>query len=431
MPEERNSVEPKVLIATTRRWIPTARLAMALARTGFSVDAVCPPGHPIAKTNCAKRLHTYRGLAPLQSFSAAIASQQPDLIIPGDDLAAWHFHDLYDREKQSGEAGATICNLIERSLGDVASFPVVYSRSKFLEIARRAGVRVPKTQAITSLSELEGWLNKNGFPAVLKANGTSGGDGVRIVRNSEAAKHAFRALNAPPLLLRAMKRALIDQDYTFVKPSLFRSRLIVNAQSYISGREATSALACWKGNVLAALHFEVLNKSDSSGPATVLRLIEDAEMSETAEKIVRTLKLSGLHGLDYMLEVESGDAYLIEINPRSTQVGHLTLGHGRDLPAALYSAVTGKTLQESPAVTEKDTIALFPQEWLRDSESTFLKSCYHDVPWEEPKLVNACIRNPGKWRGQNSQQERIQAFWSLAGPAYENSGNKPGREADR
>ncbi len=424
------NVEPKVLIATTRRWVPTARLAMGLAKAGFIVEAVCPPGHPIEMTSCANKVHAYRGLAPLKSFSAAIAEQRPDLIVPGDDLATWHLHAIYEQEKAREDKGSETSDVIERSLGAASSFPVVYARGEFLDLAQKLGIRVPKTKFIASLGDFEEWVSKNGFPVVLKANGTSGGVGVRIVRNLEEGKVAFRALAAPPLLLRALKRAVVDQDYTLVWPTLLRSRVSVNAQTFVSGREATSALACWKGEVLAALHFEVLKKSESSGPATVLRLIVNTEMSAAAEKIVRSLNLSGLHGLDFMLEAESGSAYLIEINPRSTQVGHLTFGPGRDLPAALYSAVSGRTAQESAELTEKNTIALFPQEWLRDSESEFLKSCYHDVPWEEPKLVNACIRRVGIWRNKDFQQERIQSFWSMARPSYEGHPPKSGRDPD-
>ena len=58
----------------------------------------------------------------------------------------------------------------------------------------------------------------------------------------------------------------------------------------------------------------------------------DAEMSNAAERIARKLKLSGTHGFDFMLEDATGSAYLIEINPRSTQVGHLTLGPGGTSP---------------------------------------------------------------------------------------------------
>jgi biotin carboxylase len=237
---------------------------------------------------------------------------------------------------------------------------------------------------------------RSGFPTVLKANGTSGGDGVRLVRTLEEAERAFLTLQAPPLLARAVKRALMDQDKTLVWPSLLRRRSVVNAQAFVAGREATSAIACWKGTVLAGLHFEVVNKAEQAGHATVVRLIENPEMSSAAERIVRRLNLSGLHGFDFMLESETGNAYLIEINPRATQVGHLTFGPGRDLPAALYAAVSGEAVQAARKVTENETITLFPQEWIRDPGSEFLRSGYHDIPWEEPELVRACVRSRRK-----------------------------------
>jgi len=111
-----------------------------------------------------------------------------------------------------------------------------------------------------------------------------------------------------------------------------------------------------------------------------------------------------------MLEADTGNAYLIEINPRSTQVGHLTLGHGRDLPAALYAAVSEQAVQPAPKLTEKDTIALFPHEWLRDPGSVFLQSGYHDVPWGEPELVRACIRKRLKQSAWYSQRNWTKDF---------------------
>ena len=96
-----------------------------------------------------------------------------------------------------------------------------------------------------------------------------------------------------------------------------------------------------RGRFLASLHFEVLRKCNAAGHATVVRLIENTEMSTAVEKVVRRMGLSGLYGFDFMLEASTCHAYLIEINPRATQVGHITLGAGRDLPAALYGAVSG------------------------------------------------------------------------------------------
>jgi hypothetical protein len=403
-------VKPTVLIATTARWFPTARLAVALVNAGFRVDTVCPSRHPIGKTDSVRQIHPYRGLDALKSFADAITATKPELIVPGDDLATQHLHVLYDQELNKGEAGATVCALIERSLGAPENFPYLYARTKFMELAEQEGVRVPKTEVISDIGDLKRWIAENGFPAVAKADCSSGGDGVRVLRNMEDAERAWRVLQAPPLLARAAKRALIDQDTTLIWPSLLRRRTKVNVQAFVSGREATSAVACWKGEVLAGLHFEVVNKGVSSGPATVLRLIESEEMSTAAEKMARRLNLSGLHGFDFMLESETGNAYLIEINPRATQVGHLTLGLGRDIPAALYSAVSGQAVRPAPKVTEERTIALFPQEWIRDPASAFLQSAYHDVPWEKPELIRACVRARRKQRAWYSQQSRLQAF---------------------
>ena len=401
-------MKPTVLIATTRRWFPTARLAMALANAGCAVEAVCPPGHPLGQTNAVQRIHSYRGLTPLISFASAISAAKPDFVAPGDDLATQHLQQLHDQEQRRGIAGP-LCALIERSLGSPESFPIVYGRSEFIEVARQQGVRVPKTEIVANLNDLRRWIAQMGLPTVLKTNGSSGGDGVRVVHTIEDAERAFHTLNAPPLLTRAIKRAVVDQDKTLIWPSLLRRRPAVNAQAFVPGREATSAIFCWEGSVLASLHFEVIAKAQQAGHATAIRLIEHSEMSSAAEKIVRQLNLSGLHGLDFMLEGGTGNAYLLEINPRSTQVGHLTLGPGRDLPAALYASLSGKIVQPSRKITENDMITLFPQEWIRDPNSPLLQSGYHDVPWEEPELIRACVRARRKQSSWYSHQNWIQA----------------------
>jgi hypothetical protein len=408
-------VKPKVLVVTTFRWYPTARLAMALANAGCTVEILCPAGHPVSKTKAADRMHDYNGLTPVRSLRYAIAQAAPELIVPGDDLATLHLHRLYDLEKRNGQADSAVCALIERSLGAAENFPVAYARTAFMKLAEEESIRIPKTEVIQDLNHLKDWNARNGFPAVLKANGTSGGYGVRVVNTMQDAERAFRFLQAPPRFLRAAKHALLDRDATLIWPSLRRRKFVVNAQAFVEGKEATTAIACWQGKVLAALHFEVVNKRSSSGPATVVRRIDNPEMSAAAEKMARKLNLSGVHGFDFMLEEQTGQAYLIELNPRATQVCHLALGAGRDIPAALYAAASGKDAQPAPIVTEKDTIALFPQEWTRDSESQFLRTAYHDVPWEEPELIRDCVNNRRKqssWYSRTGQEQAASAIRS-------------------
>ena len=409
-------MKPTVLIVTTVRWFPTARLAVALANAGFTVDAVCPSRHPLAKTQAVRQIYHYRGLSPSASLRRAITSVEPDLIVPGDDLATQHLHLLHEQEEGSAKAGADVRALIERSLGAPQDFRTLYARTRFMKLAEEQGIRVPQTEVISDASDLRNWVARAGLPTILKADGTSGGTGVRVVGSAEEAEQALRDLQAPPLLARAAKRALLDQDATLVWPSLLRRRSIVNAQTFIAGREATSTVACWKGEVLAGLHFEVINKVGSSGHATVLRLTDNQEMATAAEKMARRLNLSGMHGFDFMLETQTGKTYLIEINPRSTQVGHLALGLGRDIPAALFAAVSGQGVRPAPSVTQDDTIALFPQEWIRDPASPFLRSAYHDVPWDRPELIRASVSARRKQRAWYSQQSRLQEFSMARAP---------------
>lgn len=402
-------MQPTVLIFSTTRWFPTARLGMALANSGCAVDAVCPSRHPLGLTKAVRRLFRYSNFAPLRSLMRGIAASNPDLIIPGDDLATDRLHELYRRESLRPDKKSNLCTLIERSLGSPENFPVVYQRAGFLQLAQQAGVRIPKTSLIRDLGELQRWTAETEFPIVLKADGSSGGEGVKVVRTMAEAQHAFRKLHASPLLARALKRALLDGDTNLLWPSLLRRRPVVSAQGFVEGREANSTVACWNGSVLAALHFEVANKKHSTGHATVIRMIEHAEMAGAVEALVSRLKLSGIHGFDFMLEAQTDNAYLIEINPRSTQVGHLPLGLGHDLPAALLSAVTGIPVQVRPTVTENSTIALFPQEWTRDPASPFIQTAYHDVPWDEPELLRACVNRSRKQNRSLGQHD-----WEIA-----------------
>ncbi len=399
-------MKPTALIATTTSWFPTARLAVGLADAGFHVEAVCPPRHPLSTLDSMQRVHAYRSLRPLSSFASAILLAKPDFIVPGDDLAANYLHRLHTAECARHDSRSIVCAAIERSLGAPESFPVVFARSSFMQVALAENIRAPRTAVLSGRESLLAFASTSGFPFVLKADGTSGGDGVRIVNSLPEAEDAYRSLAAPPMLARALKRTLFDRDSALFWPAVSRRPAVVNAQEFAPGREATSAIACWKGIVLAELQFEVIEKAQSRGHATVVRSIRNSEISCAAEKLAERLGLSGLHGLDFMLESETGKAHLIEINPRSTQVGHLALGDRQDLPAALYAAVSGAEPKPLPAVTENKTIALFPQEWVRDANSPWLESAFHDIPWRQPELVRACVlsrRKQSIWYRANKQ----------------------------
>ena len=377
---------PKILLATTCRWFSTARLALAFSRAGCVVETVCPSAHPVSATRVVTKTYGYNGLIPLHSFRAAILASRPDLIVPSDDLTVKHLHGLY-RQADGGGDASVLRQAIEVSLGDPAGYPITSSRDNFMAMVYAEGIRAPETKAVASEQAVMEWVGRFGFPAVLKADGTSGGEGVRIVRTVEEALQAYRKLRAPVEGIVAMKRACVDWDWNSVMPWLGQRQRAVSIQSFVDGPDANLAVACWQGKILSSIGVEVLESWRPKGPATMVRLMENEEMYRAAEKIVRRLKFSGLCGFDFLLNRGTGDAYLIEMNARATQTCPLPLSGGRDLVASLSAMVNGWAEYRTPIDLRGDTIALFPLAWQGDTSSQRFQTAYHDIPWEEPELV--------------------------------------------
>jgi predicted ATP-grasp superfamily ATP-dependent carboligase len=66
-------------------------------------------------------------------------------------------------------------------------------------------------------------------------------------------------------------------------------------------------------------------------------------MIAAARTIVKKLQLSGFHGYDFVLEDGTGRAYLIEINPRATQINHFAGHKNLDLTQVLFNSIAGRT----------------------------------------------------------------------------------------
>lgn len=371
---------PRILVTTTVRWPSAARVAAAFAECGAEAEALFPDDSPLSLGGMIARAHRYHPLWPLRSLRRAIERSEPDLIVPCDDRAVMQLvalHGLVDSD--SPVAGA-----IEYSLGEPRNYPFLTARSRFLSAMRREGVRIAETASVANEEELEEALSSLGLPAMLKLDGSWGGDGVLLVHTREEARRAYRRLAAPPSLARGVARAARRGDVHFLRAALATEAPAISVQKFIRGCQATSTFACWRGEVIAASHFDVVVAWGATGPATVIRRVSCPEMSEAAQRAAARFGLSGLHGLDFIRD-EEGRRHLLEINPRATQTSHLALGAGADLPATLLSAIG--PVRPRPAVTNGELIALFPKERQRDPLSPYLRSAYHDLPWNDPKLL--------------------------------------------
>jgi Carbamoyl-phosphate synthase L chain, ATP binding domain len=386
---------PRVLIFHTLDWPNAARLAMAFHSASCRVHTLCYRKHPVRALSCVEGLHHLNPFSPLASLRNAIRDAAPDVIVPCDDTAVFHLHCLYNQEVQTSPQSPTpIAALIERSLGDPAAYERISTRSHLPAIAAASEVLLPATEVVRSLDELRACTGRIGFPAVLKTDRSWGGQGVVIAQNPEQAEKAFRTMSRRPTLLRATKRVLANLDPNLLVRKFVDPAPIISVQRFIRGTLANTSVACWEGEVIAALSVEVVAAYGDLGSSTVLRPVDNPQMKVTAQRIVRHLGVSGFCGLDFILEQETGLAHLLEINPRATQINHLALGAGRDLTGALRAKIAQEPEAPARQLTSAKVIALFPQEWIRDPKSGFLATGYHDVPYDEPALIAALESQP-------------------------------------
>ena len=382
----RETMAPAVTITATTWWPAPARVAMAFARRGAAVRAICPAGHPLRYTRAVASCVRYPFLDPLPRLHAVIAADPAALIVPCDDRAVAHLHALHD-----AEPGGTVAATIRRSLGAAEHFATLRRRAALLHAAAASGIRIPRTQALASAAELDAWQAP--LPWLIKTDMSWGGAGVRIVGSREEAQYAVQAMARPLGGARALKRLLINRDGFWLQPWLARFAASTIVQQYVQGTPANIAIACDDGEVLAHLAVRALATQGATGASTMVEVIEHEEMLAAARTLAKRFRLSGFHGLDFMIDGK-GCAWLIELNARATQLCHIALD---ERPSLVDALATRPAISAAPAPAGT-VIAFFPQAW-RSEPNGVLRSVLHDVPWEEPALVEALMSPPWPNRG--------------------------------
>lgn len=373
------------MLLTTVDWTATARYAQGFAAASWRVEAFAPRKAPVALSRYVARHHCYRPLRAIASLRRALAEACPDLVVACDDRAVCQLLKLDAAEAPGSEIRA----LIERSLGAPDRFATILSRPLSMAATADAGIRTAETVAIEDDTALAEGLARFGLPAVLKADGSWGGDGVMVARTPAEALSAFHKLKRPASRLRSFVRAFKRRDAHFLLEAFTPTMGAVSLQRFVSGTPAASAFACWKGEVVAQLCYDVLVSDGAMGPPNVIRRVDCAQMEEASRRVARHFGLSGIFGLDFIRDA-AGDVHLIEINPRTTQGGTLPFGDRRDLPSALAACVARAPCGRRAAI-ETDIVAFFPGEWRRDPASPYLARGFHNVPWDDPAVLKQCF----------------------------------------
>ncbi len=324
----------------------------------------------------------------MASLRRALMEHSPIAVVPCDEGAVAQLHALHRQEP-------SLRKLIEASLGPADSYPYTMSRRRFLDLARDLNITVPVTRVVSGTEDLRAWHAEMGTAGVLKVDGMSAGRGVRISGSLEESLKAWQALRTPLNFVTAWKRHLIDQDPLV----LWKRRNSVPAettiQRFIRGRPANLMMSCWRGEVLSSVPVVVVAAEGPTGAATIVRRVRNGQMTQAAELIAARLRLSGFYGLDFVIESDTNIPYLIELNPRCTQLGHLDFPDQGCLVGVLAAALRGETCPRPHDPIQADTIAIFPQALAAGTVlAEHVKFSHLDVPRGEWLLVEELKLRP-------------------------------------
>jgi hypothetical protein len=381
-------VSLKVLVVATQKTALASRMAIALADVGFCVATLTPHGNPVRKLRSVRDHFTCHRRSRLKSATYAICRWSPNLIVCTDDFAVTSLQTLYQHMVSSGnKAGRYVSELIELSLGPAASFPAMRDKSTFLARAQDEGLRCPSTIIIPAAHAFKYPLPELSYPICVKADESYGGICVRVVNCEADVRATVWELQSPRTWHNMLRRLFGAICGSKTLAGMLPLRRAISLQEHIQGRPSNRAVVCWKGKVLAGISVEALETGHPHGPASVVRRIDHPEMARAAEHMVGRLYLSGFVGFDFVLD-SAGRAWLIEMNPRVTQISHFILDDGTNLAGSLYKQMVGAEPLPRCAPINLGTIALFPNEIVRSASSKYLRSSQHDVPWNEPEFVN-------------------------------------------
>src|SRR5208337_3818346 len=121
----------------------------------------------------------------------------------------------------------------------------------------------------------------------LKGDGTFGGRGVRIANTHDEAARCYSEINGLFAASRAIKRAVINRDPFWLRPWWRDQRPAVIVQSHVDGKPANCGVFSWKGKVLAGFAVEVICHDGLTGPASIVRVVDNDEMMSAAERIAQ------------------------------------------------------------------------------------------------------------------------------------------------
>ena len=374
---------PVLLVSTATRWLGTARVPWALAKAGFDVALLTPRNSLAEKSRFVSKVDHLPDNATVSqwvtAFAAAVRATAPRVVLPCDDMAFRLLAKLAQSPPRDLQPALhlQLTSLIRDSLGDPAYYETAVDKTLLPPAAEALAIRVPPYSIVHEPASADAFAAARGYPVVLKRAHGFAGQGVAICANRDQLSRAFAAFSQQNAL------DLGDSSSTY--------HLM---QSHVPGRVQYYLATAWNGDLLAGYASEkIVANPEPTGPPTVTRHFCSPRLREITATLARGFGISGHFFVEFIVADRNGEPHVLEINRRITPGSHRGRARNVDQWAALHARLQGTDSTSRTDLDEgEEGIAVwFPEEWLRDPQSRYLREYPVDVPWDDPELIKALL----------------------------------------
>jgi len=268
---------------------------LSLKEEGYEVILVnSNPATIMTDTKIADKV--YMEPLTLEYVAKIIRYERPDAIIPG--LGGQTGLNLGMQLAKKGVLQECRVKLLGTSL---ESIECAEDREKFKELCEEIGEPVISSEITYSIEEAVEAANKIGYPVVLRPAFTLGGTGGGFAENEQELKEIMK--NA--LALSPVNQVLVEKSVKGYKEIEFEvMRDSSDTAIAICGMENIDPVGVHTGDSMVVAPIQTLNEHDFE------------MLKQSSLKIIRALKIEGGCNVQFALNPNSSEYYLIEVNPR-------------------------------------------------------------------------------------------------------------------
>ena len=299
---------------------------LALKEEGYEVVLVnSNPATIMTDTTIADKV--YMEPLTLEYVARILRYERPDAIIPG--IGGQTGLNLAMQLEKKGILKECQVELLGTSS---ASIERAEDRELFKELCQEIGEPVIPSEITYSLDEAKKAAAQIGYPVVLRPAFTLGGTGGGFAYNEEElveiGTNAFRLSPVHQVLVEKSVRGYKEIEFEVMRDG-------ADTAITICGMENIDPVGVHTGDSMVVAPIMTLSDAD-------LKMLNDS-----AIKIIRALKIEGGCNVQYALNPNSSEYFLIEVNPRVSRSSALaSKASGYPIARVTAKIAVGMTLQE-------------------------------------------------------------------------------------